>query len=109
MQYIIFLDSDFEPSLPSQIAERKDDVSLENIEVFRMAGIFGPDNNKVWFDNFTVGQYIVDMEARLPYHAFNAYDQVNAATTIMRQEGLVLNTLKNSTAARIVSATQSFF
>eukprot|EP01052_Picozoa_sp_SAG31_P042707 SAG31_NODE_6866_length_1866_cov_1.333899_3_plen_87_part_00 len=67
-----------------------------------MAGIFGPDNNKVWFDNFTIGQYIADMEAHLPFHAFNAYDQVNAATTIVRTEGLMLNTLKNLTAAKLV-------
>jgi hypothetical protein len=44
-----------------------------------MAGIFGPDNNPIWFDNVTIGEYISDMADRLPYHAFNAYDQVAAA------------------------------
>eukprot|EP01051_Picozoa_sp_SAG22_P004208 SAG22_NODE_219_length_14877_cov_14.334619_19_plen_392_part_00 len=72
-----------------------------------MAGIFGPDNNKVWYDNFTISDYIADMEKWLPFHAFNAYDQVNAATTIVQQEGLVLNTLRNATASKLVGAKRA--
>ena len=51
----------------------------------------GPDNGKEKFDNLTLSEYIADMEGFLPHHAFNAYDQVNAANVIVKQEGFIIN------------------
>lgn len=31
------------------------------------------------------------MRGFLPHHAFNAYDQVNAANVIVREEGFIIN------------------
>lgn len=63
----------------------------------------GPDNGPKKFDNLTLSEYIADMRGFLPHHAFNAYDQVNAANVIVKEEGFIINsTGHNREAAQAV-------
>jgi hypothetical protein len=55
------------------------------------AGVWGPDHDPNPIDNFTLSEYAPNMEAHLPYHAFNAYNTNNAANVIMRAEGMPMN------------------
>ena len=69
----------------------------------------GPDNGPEKFDNLTLSEYIADMIGFLPHHAFNAYDQVNAANVIVKEEGFIINsTGANRDIAQAVRPTAYF-
>ena len=58
-----------------------------------VAQVWGPVDTDSVFDNVTLGEYIPEMEGFLPHHAFNAYDQNNAANVIVQEEGFLINSL----------------
>ena len=69
-----------------------------------IAGVWGPGNGPT---NYTIplSEYVEDMAGFLPHHAFNAYDHApNAGTTIMREEGFIINTTGDGAAAAAAAA-----